>query len=59
MAHAIFQPAIRLWQRWQTERAIAHLDPHILKDAGIEVPKNGWDTLNILQPTYWTGQRRK
>ena len=57
MAYSFFEPAARLWRRWQTERAIAHLDQHLIEDAGIKTTKSIWGDLNVTRHGYWSGRR--
>ncbi len=56
MTHPFIEPASRLWQHWRTKHAIAHLDRHLIEDAGIEFQKNIWDDLVMVRPGYWTGR---
>ncbi len=57
MAYSFFEPATRLWQRWQTEHVIAHLDRHLIEDAGIKTTKTIWGDLNVTRRGYWSGKR--
>jgi len=57
MAYTFLEPAARLWQRWQTKRAIAHLDQHLIEDAGIKITRNAWEDLNVTRRGFWSGTR--
>lgn len=59
MTHPIILPAARLWQRWRNKSAIAHLDHHLIEDAGIKIEKNIWNDLTMVSPGYWAGRGGK
>jgi len=59
MLRSLFAVFSHMHDRWRTVRAIAHLDPHLREDMGIETSRNPWDASFNGGPNDWTRTRGK
>lgn len=59
MANPLVEPFTRLIGRWRMKRAVAHLDPRLLEDAGFRITRSPWTDALIDKQGYWIRRRNK